>query len=162
MRNPVRSPRWRTFRHRIPGKQINEDEADRTSSGRLRVMSGSVQVDTTQAHGLEVGNEVAIGGSAGTNVNGSWVVARVESPTKFYYYPDAAPTGAVATGTLFPVATRLLLLQFTESKNRVKNINLVRFGSRIGFRRNGDHPEDRESKGNAMELVLKPKIEVKS
>ena len=64
------------------------------------VMSGSVQVDTTQAHGLEVGNEIAIGGSAGTNVNGSWVVARVESPTRFYYYPDAAPTGSVATGTI--------------------------------------------------------------
>ena len=64
------------------------------------VMSGSVQVDTTQAHGLEVGNEVAIGGSAGTNVNGSWVVGRVESPTRFYYYPDAAPTGSVGTGTI--------------------------------------------------------------
>ena len=64
------------------------------------VMSGSVQVDTTQAHGLEVGNEIAVVGSAGTNVNGSWVVARVESPTRFYYYPDAAPTGSVATGTI--------------------------------------------------------------
>ena len=48
------------------------------------VMSGSVQVDTTQAHGLEVGNEIAVAGSAGTNVNGSWVVGRVESPTRFY------------------------------------------------------------------------------
>ena len=64
------------------------------------VMSGSVQVDTTQAHGLEVGNEIAISGSAGTNVNGSWVVGRVETPTRFYYYPDAAPTGSVATGTI--------------------------------------------------------------
>jgi len=64
------------------------------------VMSGSVQVDTSQAHGLEVGNEVAVAGSAGTNVNGSWIVARVESPTRFYYYPDAAPTGSVATGTI--------------------------------------------------------------
>ena len=42
MRNPVRSPRWRTFRHRIPGKQIKEDEVGHTDSGRLRVMSGSV------------------------------------------------------------------------------------------------------------------------
>ncbi len=64
------------------------------------VMSGSVQVDTTQAHGLEVGNEIAIAGSAGTNVNGSWVVARVESPTTFYYYPDQAPSGSVSTGTI--------------------------------------------------------------
>jgi len=68
------------------------------------VMSGSVQVDTTQAHGLEVGNEIAVTGSAGTNVNGSWTVARVESPTRFYYFPDAAPTGSVNTGTkkLYP------------------------------------------------------------
>ncbi len=64
------------------------------------VMSGSIQVDTTQAHGLEVGNEIAIVGSAGTNVNGSWVVARVESPTRFYYFPDAVPTGSVASGTI--------------------------------------------------------------
>ena len=64
------------------------------------VMSGSVQVDCTQAHGLEVGNEIAVTGSAGTNVNGSWTVARVESPTRFYYFPDAAPTGSVSTGTI--------------------------------------------------------------
>lgn len=64
------------------------------------VMSGSIQVDTTQAHGLEVGNEIAVVGSQGTNVNGSWVIARVESPTRFFYYPDAAPTGAVGTGTI--------------------------------------------------------------
>jgi len=63
-------------------------------------MAGSVQVDTSQAHGLEVGNEIAIAGSAGTNVNGSWEIARVESPTRFYYFPDAAPSGSVGTGTI--------------------------------------------------------------
>jgi len=63
-------------------------------------MAGAVQVDTTQAHGLEVGNEVAVVGSAGVNVNGSWTVARVSSPTRFFYFPDAAPTGAVGTGTI--------------------------------------------------------------
>lgn len=63
-------------------------------------MAGSVRVDTTQAHGLEVGNEVAIAGSNGSNVNGSWTVARVESPTRFYYFPDAAPSGAVSSGTI--------------------------------------------------------------
>ena len=63
-------------------------------------MAGSVQVDCTQAHGLEVGNEVAVAGSSGTNVNGSWIVARVESPTRFYYFPAAAPSGAVNTGTI--------------------------------------------------------------
>ena len=63
-------------------------------------MTGAVQVDCTQAHGLEVGNEVAVVGSAGVNVNGSWTVARVSSPTRFFYFPDAAPTGAVGTGTI--------------------------------------------------------------
>lgn len=67
-------------------------------------MLGSIRVDTTQAHGLEVGNEIAVTGSLGTNVNGSWVVARVESPTRFYYFPDAAPSGSINSGTkkLYP------------------------------------------------------------
>ena len=64
------------------------------------VMSASVQVDTSQAHGFEVGNEIAITGSAGSNVNGSWIVARVETPTRFYYFPTAAPSGSVGTGTI--------------------------------------------------------------
>jgi len=64
------------------------------------VMSGSVQVDTSQAHGFEVGNEIAVAGSQGNNVNGSWVISRVESPTRFYYFPDQAPTGSVGTGTI--------------------------------------------------------------
>ena len=63
-------------------------------------MAGSVRIDCTNAHGLEVGNEIAVVGSAGTNVNGSWVVARVESPTRLYYFPDAAPSGSVGTGTI--------------------------------------------------------------
>ena len=67
-------------------------------------MAGAVQVDTTNAHGLEVGNEIAVTGSSGTNVNGSWVVARVESPTRLYYFPDAAPSGGINSGTkkLYP------------------------------------------------------------
>jgi hypothetical protein len=63
------------------------------------VMNGSIRVDCTNAHGLEVGNEVAITGSSGTNVNGSWTVARVESPTRFYYFPDGTPSGSVDSGT---------------------------------------------------------------
>jgi hypothetical protein len=67
-------------------------------------MAGSVRVDCSNVHGLEVGNEIAVTGSSGTNVNGSWVVARVESPTRFYYFPDAAPSGSVDSGTkkLYP------------------------------------------------------------
>jgi len=62
--------------------------------------NGQVNVSCSNAHGLEIGNEIAIAGSAGTNVNGSWVVATVVSPTVFEYYPDAAPTGSVGTGTI--------------------------------------------------------------
>ena len=54
----------------------------------------------SNAHGLEVGNEIAVVGSAGTNVNGSWVVSSVYSPTVFGYYPDGSPSGAVGTGTI--------------------------------------------------------------
>ena len=61
---------------------------------------GQVRVETSNAHGLEVGNEVAVAGSAGSNVNGSWIVATVESPTLFEYYPTAAPSGSVSTGTI--------------------------------------------------------------
>ena len=60
----------------------------------------SVKVTTQHAHGLEVGNEFAIAGSSGTNVNGSWVVARVESPTEFRYYTTGTPTGGVGSGTI--------------------------------------------------------------
>ena len=67
-------------------------------------MLGSIQVDCSQAHGLEVGNEVAVVGSNGSNVNGSWEVARVASPTRFFYFPDGTPGGSVSGGTpkLYP------------------------------------------------------------
>ena len=60
---------------------------------------GSVKITTSQTHGLEIGNEIAVVGSSGTNVNGSWTVSRVESPTIFYYYPTSAPSGSVNSGT---------------------------------------------------------------
>lgn len=59
---------------------------------------GSVLVACDEAHGLEVGNEIAIAGSNGTNVNGSWVVARVTSPSDFYYFPNGTPSGDVDGG----------------------------------------------------------------
>jgi len=61
---------------------------------------GAILVQCVEAHGLEVGNEIAIAGSAGDNVNGSWVVARVTSPSEFYYYPSGTPAGSVNTGTI--------------------------------------------------------------
>jgi hypothetical protein len=71
--------------------------------GTIGLSAGSdsqVTVTTSNAHGLDVGNEIAITGSAGTNVNGSWVVSTVVSPTEFEYYPTAAPTGSVGSGTI--------------------------------------------------------------
>ncbi|AMO43219.1 virion structural protein [Cyanophage S-RIM32] len=61
---------------------------------------GSILVACDEAHGLEVGNEIAIVGSSGTNVNGSWTVARVTSPSDFYYYPNGVPGGSVNSGTI--------------------------------------------------------------
>lgn len=61
---------------------------------------GSVSVSCTNAHGLEVGNEIAITGSNGSNVNGSWRVSSILSPVQFKYYPDSSPSGAVASGTI--------------------------------------------------------------
>ena len=61
---------------------------------------GSILVACDEAHGLEVGNEIAVVGSNGTNVNGSWIVARVTSPSDFYYFPNGTPSGSVNTGTI--------------------------------------------------------------
>ena len=71
-----------------------------TLSSAGGTMLGLYKLDCTQAHGLEVGNEIAVSGSSGTNVNGSWTVARVESPTRFFYYPDGNPSGGINSGTI--------------------------------------------------------------
>ena len=64
-------------------------------------VDNSILVSCSEAHGLEIGNEIAITGSSGDNVNGSWTVAKVTSPTEFYYWPGtAAPTGSVSSGTI--------------------------------------------------------------
>ena len=75
-----------------------------TLAAATGTMLGAIQVDCTRAHGLEVGNEIAVAGSSGTNVNGSWTVARVENPTRFYYFPDQSPSGSINSGTkkLYP------------------------------------------------------------
>jgi hypothetical protein len=61
---------------------------------------GAIQVTCSNVHSLEVGNEIAIAGSAGTNVNGSWTVARITNPRIFFYYPNGTPSGSVNTGTI--------------------------------------------------------------
>ena len=66
----------------------------------LTATGGGVQVTCTNVHGLEVGNEIAVAGSLGTNVNGSWVVSTVTSPTTFVYYTTGTPSGSVSSGTI--------------------------------------------------------------
>ena len=60
--------------------------------------SGSlVTVTTSVAHGLAIGNEIALtGATASTNVpNGSWVVCTILSPTVFIFNSSATPTGTL-------------------------------------------------------------------
>lgn len=57
----------------------------------------AVTVTTPTAHGLSIGNEIAVvGTTATTNApNGNFYVSQVLSPTQFVYYAGAAPTGTV-------------------------------------------------------------------
>ena len=64
--------------------------------------SGSlITVTTSVAHGLAIGNEIALTGStASSNApNGSWIVATILSPTVFIFNANAAPTGTLNTGS---------------------------------------------------------------
>lgn len=63
----------------------------------------NVTFTTTNAHGLAVGNEIAVTGtSASTNPpNGSWIVQTVDSPTTFTFAVTNAPTGSITGGSLY-------------------------------------------------------------
>ena len=63
------------------------------------VGDGSVQVTCGNVHGLEIGNEIAIVNSSNSNVNGSWVVAKVISPKVFTYFPNDATGAGINTPT---------------------------------------------------------------
>ena len=76
------------------GGNMNQSSPQSFEAIASGVMSGSVKVTCQNAHGLDVGNEIAVAGSNGTNINGSWVVSRVEDPYTFYYFPDGTPSGA--------------------------------------------------------------------
>jgi hypothetical protein len=62
-----------------------------TYSGNL------ITVTTTVAHGLALGNEIALtGATASTNVpNGSWIVATILSPNVFIFVASGTPTGTL-------------------------------------------------------------------
>jgi len=59
----------------------------------------AITVSTTVAHGLAIGNEVAIVGSSRTEANGSYIVAGITSSKTFTYYsfyaPAVNPTGGL-------------------------------------------------------------------
>jgi hypothetical protein len=59
-----------------------------------------ITVQTSVAHGLQIGNEIAVTGSqaAANAPNGSFVVTTVKDPTTFCYYASVAPT--TLSGTL--------------------------------------------------------------
>jgi hypothetical protein len=61
----------------------------------------AITVATTVAHGLSIGNEIAVTGTtASTNApNGSFIVASVLSAVSFVYYAAAAPTGTLGYGS---------------------------------------------------------------
>ena len=81
-------------------------------TGAAITMSGAtyagslITVTTTHAHGLAIGNEIALTGStASTNApNGSWIVCTILSPTVFIFNAGATPTGTLnvtSTGALY-------------------------------------------------------------
>lgn len=61
----------------------------------------AITVTTTVAHGLSLGNEIAVvGTTASTNApNGTFVVSTVLSPTQFVYYTNVAPTGTLVASS---------------------------------------------------------------
>ena len=61
-----------------------------------------ITVNTTYAHGLQIGNPIYIIGTSQTNANGSWVVASVLTPTQFTYYTASAVSGTPTGGSLYP------------------------------------------------------------
>jgi len=69
--------------------------------GFIPVMSYSgtrIDVTTTIAHGLSLGNEIVVTGvTATTNApNGNFTVAQILSPTRFAYFTTAIPTGTLS------------------------------------------------------------------
>ncbi len=68
--------------------------------------TNAVTVTTTVPHGLSIGNEIAITGTTATTnpPNGSFIVARIQTPTTFVFYTPNAPTGAITatSAAVFP------------------------------------------------------------
>jgi hypothetical protein len=78
------------------GGNMNQTSPQSFEAIASGVMAGSVKVTCENAHGLDVGNEIAVFSPDSTNCQGSWTVARVEDPFTFYYFPDGTPSSANA------------------------------------------------------------------
>lgn len=80
--------------------QIGGIPTSMTASGN------AVTVVTSTAHGLSIGNEIAVTGVTTTSNSptGSFIVATTLSPTSFVYYTPNAPTGPFITSSaaIFP------------------------------------------------------------
>jgi hypothetical protein len=63
----------------------------------------AITVTTTAAHGLAIGNKIAVTGTTATTnaPNGTYYVAAIPSSTTFVYYVATAPTGTISGGTLY-------------------------------------------------------------
>jgi hypothetical protein len=69
-----------------------------TGTATFAVSTNKVTVTTAIAHGLSIGNEVAITGITGTNPpNGSQLVAQITSPTVFAYYVVGSAPSSLTT-----------------------------------------------------------------
>jgi hypothetical protein len=65
------------------------------------VSNTAITVSTTIAHGLAIGNEIAVTGTSQSAANGSFVVATIISSTSFVYYALTAPGGTPTGGQVF-------------------------------------------------------------
>lgn len=70
-----------------------------------------VSASTSIPHGLSIGNEIAITGTtASTNApNGTFIVTTIDSPSQFKFYVPAAPTGTIASGTIYTLPQGVFL-----------------------------------------------------
>ena len=62
-----------------------------------------VTITTTVPHGLSIGNEIAITGTTASSnpPNGTFIVTTIDTPSQFKIYLPAAPTGTIASGTVY-------------------------------------------------------------
>lgn len=84
--------------------------SDISSASRV---SDVVTVTTAAPHGYSVGNEVLIAGNSVSNINGTFIIATVPTPSSFTYASiaaDATGTGGTSTKTDVPTNNRAVIV----------------------------------------------------